>query len=59
MNFIFEKLFLCAPKEKVTKRKGVQPAKKHPVSVAGGARPCAPGFPYPLLIAKEEIFFHE
>ncbi len=35
--------FFATPKEKVAKRKGVRPAKKHPVSIAGGAHPCAPG----------------
>ena len=55
-----EKLFLCLSKEKVTKRKdpsqGRRPAKKHPVSIAGGARPCAPGFHYPLIVPTKLFF---
>jgi hypothetical protein len=42
--YLLKNFSFATPKRKVTKEKGVKPAKKHPVSVAGGARPCAPGF---------------
>jgi hypothetical protein len=47
--YLLKNFSFATPKRKVTKEKGVSPAKKHPVSVAGGARPCAPGLDYPLL----------
>ena len=36
--------FFATPKEKVAKRKGVSGKKNFRVFIAGGARPCAPGF---------------